>query len=717
MMLYGAQYYRPPFPHPSCWKRDLANMRKLGFNVVKFWAVWNGIERTPGKFYFDDLDELCDLASDHNLEIIINLIPEGAPYWTYDGDEENLYTTADGQRIRYGGPANIPSAGWPGRCMDDPSFSALVCNFIKQTAGHFYNRRAHQSIFAFDVWNEPHLEPMYDYRSNMLCYCKHSRAAFVRWLQDKYKTIEALNAAWYRQYNDWSQVEAPRRFGTWADMLDWRKFWLANLGRWLSLRTAACREGAPDIPVQTHVAYSGILGNRINGGLANELGDEFMLSKPVDIFGLSSFPKWLMGQEHYYRHLLHNEMIAQAARDKPFYQVELQGGGGKEGLLGGEVPTAEDIRIWNYNTAAAGGKGTIYWQYAPEPAGLESPGFGLTGFQGEASPRSESAGICAREIASRLPDDARRMAASNAVYVSRKTSLLCFAGERREELYAKSLSGFFKAAYAKGIPCRFFHEDQIDSLVQSGIKVLYLPMPLIITPEESRAFIDFIRQGGTLISEACPGLYGETGLLDQRSLMIKELFNVNHREVQGLPAGGAVEVEISPETSFQGLYYRQLVLPGEGTRTAGFFKDGNVAVTEYVRGKGKAVWIGTCPSAYFEISAHGPTGDYLAGLLDPGGYEIIASLTIEYEKHQPFPLAPVIRLLETDSTYILVMVNHNKAEARIDLRFTFPTEPVDRILKGRDCEIVSVHKVGYFVDGHYTEEHEMPRGKEKSVFP
>ena len=44
-MLYGAQYYRPPFPGRACWRRDLAHMKELGFNCVKHWAVWNWIER------------------------------------------------------------------------------------------------------------------------------------------------------------------------------------------------------------------------------------------------------------------------------------------------------------------------------------------------------------------------------------------------------------------------------------------------------------------------------------------------------------------------------------------------------------------------------------------------------------------------------------------------------------------------------------------------
>jgi hypothetical protein len=186
--------------------------------------------------------------------------------------------------------------------MDDPEFAGLVCNFIENTTRHFsYN----SSLFVFDVWNEPHLEPMFDYASNMLCYCKHSRFEFVRWLQNKYKTIKALSGAWYRKYSDWSQVEPPPRFGTRVDMLDWRKFWLENIGRWLSLRVAASRKGAPDIPVQTHVAYSGILGNCVTGRLANELGDEFILTVKVHsehgrpFYFISSFPSPLIDHSRF----------------------------------------------------------------------------------------------------------------------------------------------------------------------------------------------------------------------------------------------------------------------------------------------------------------------------------------------------------------------------------------------------------------------------------
>ena len=696
-MLYGAQYYRPPFPPSSSWKRDFENMRTLNFNCVKFWAVWNWIETAPGEFHFDELDALCDMAGEYGLQVIINLIPEGAPYWTWDGDEENLYRTAGGSVIRYGGPANIPSAGWPGRCMDDPEFAAMVCSFIEHTAGHFAGR---PGLFSFDVWNEPHLEPMYDYPSDLLCYCKHSRAAFVDWLRKKYGALENLGRAWYRKYSDWSQVEPPPRFGTWADMLDWRRFWLENIGRWLSLRIAACKKGAPNIPVQTHVAYSGILGNAVNGGLGNELGDEFILAKQVDFFGLSSFPKWLMGGEHYYRHFAHNEMVAQAAGDKPFFQVELQGGGGKPGLLGGEVPTAGDIRIWNYNTIAAGGKGTIYWQYAPEPAGLESPGFGLTGFKGENTPRSLSAGMCAAELNRDILDKARMLPVSNAVYVSRKTDLLCFAGERREELYVKSVSGFFRAAYVRGIPCRFLHEDQLASLPASGIKVLCLPMPLVISDEEADMFAAFVSAGGTLVSEACPGLYDAAGLLEQNQAVIKRLFNVDHVEVQALAEYSEAEAISPGGTSglFKGLWYRQLASPGEGVISKAVFADNAPALTEYHLGKGRAIWIGTFAAACFETGVDMATGGFLASFFDPRGYEAIDSLSVHIETapnttDSAFPCrAPLVRLAETDESYILILVNHSEMAVRISITFAGNAKAMDIHLHGLECGAIEIPK-------------------------
>jgi beta-galactosidase GanA len=668
MMYYGAQYYRPPFPERNCWERDFKNMRELGFTCVKLWAVWNWIEPKQGKFHFDDLDKLTELAAENHLKVIINIIPEGAPYWTDTRNKDDLYQTADGQIITYGGPANLPTAGWPGRCIDDDDFAALVSRFIETTARHFASNR---TIAAIDVWNEPHLEPMYDYRQNMLCYCPHSKARFRAWLQIKYETLKKLNMAWKRTYQNWEEVTPPTRFGTTLDMLDWRKFWLWNMRRWLDIRVNACKKGAPNIPVQTHVAYSGYLGNKITGGLGNELGDEFDLARGVDIFGLSSFPLWLMGEEHVYRHFLHCSMIAEAAKGKKFYQVELQGGAGKPGLLGSEVPTESDIKLWNWNIIASGGKGSVYWQYAPEPAGLESPGFGLTGFSGENTPRSKAAGICAKKF-SLMNDlsDAAPAAIMNAIYVSRSSDLICFSAGRQEKLYAESLSGVFQALYRKSVPVRFFHQDYIDELSSSGIKALYLPMALVLSRHETEVLYRFVNEGGILISEACPGLYQENGILDQKCQALKKLFGLKHIEIEASHDWGDINVNwTNSNLSFTGRLYRQTVKPGSNVSILATFDDGSPAVTEYSCGKGRAIWIGTFVSDSYEISRKNETAEAITRWFYPQGYAMIRHMSITHLMPDVVPVSPVVRLLENKAHRMLVAVNPTKNPVSVSIEF------------------------------------------------
>ncbi|MDR3050367.1 MAG: beta-galactosidase [Oscillospiraceae bacterium] len=668
-MVFGAQYFRPPFPDKSCWARDMANMRGLGFNTIKLWAVWNAIEYRQGVCDFADLDALLDLAHGYGLRAVINIIPEGAPYWTRTGNEDAHYRTASGQPVVYGGPANLPTAGWPGLCMDKPQVEALVTGFVEAVAAHV---AAHPAMLALDVWNEPHLEPMFDYRDDMLCYCPHSLSRFRAWLQEKYGALEALNRAWFRTYTDWEQVDAPPRIGTWADMMDWRLFWLDNMRRWMRARVQAARRGAPGLLIQSHVAYSGYVGTNGNGGLANELGDEFLLARETDVFGLTCFPKWLMRADPFFNHQINNEIVAAAARDKPFYQVELQGGGGKAGLLGGEVPTARDVRLWNWGHVAAGGKGVTYWQYAPEPAGVESPGFGLTGFQGENTERSREAGACARALNHPALAAARPVPCANAVYLSRTNSVWFYSAERRERLYAQAIHGLYQAAFLQGIPMGFAHQDYVDTLYADGVRALFLPMPMVLSQAEMDALAGFIRQGGTVVSEAFPGLYGQGGTLDAQGRALASLFGLNHVEVQGLAEGAKIAARNADETAFVGSLYRHVAAPLPGTEVKAVFDDGAPAWTERSMGAGKGVWLGAFVALEYAARGHACTQRLLGRYLHRGGYTPWQWVSVSSATQGSPRLAPYVRLLQTDAQYLVVAVNPLEEHAQITVQ---PREP------------------------------------------
>src|SRR6478672_3648734 len=67
--LFGSQYYRAPTPEPECWAEDLAKMKDIGFNQVKYWVQWRWQHRAPDRFYWDDLDCLMDLAGNNGIGV------------------------------------------------------------------------------------------------------------------------------------------------------------------------------------------------------------------------------------------------------------------------------------------------------------------------------------------------------------------------------------------------------------------------------------------------------------------------------------------------------------------------------------------------------------------------------------------------------------------------------------------------------------------------
>ncbi|MGF7142057.1 hypothetical protein HNQ56_000467 [Anaerotaenia torta] len=339
-------------------------------------------------------------------------------------------------------------------------------------------------------------------------------------------------------------------------------------------------------------------------------------------------------------------------------------------MLGGEVPNERDVTLWNWNTAVAGGKGSVYWQYAPEPSGLELPGFGLTGFLGENTERSKAAGRAAAHLNQPVLDGAGRRMPMNAIYVSRHSELLCFSADRKEELYAGSISGVYKAAYMAGIPVRFFHEDYIEELLLSGIKTLYLPMPLVLSEKEVDIFHRFVELGGVLITEACPGLYRQDGLLEQGGVALNTLFGIHHKEIQAIPESGKISsVGKDDLGEFTGQLYRQLIIPGEQTAVLAEFPDGEPSVTEFGIGKGKAIWIGTYPGYCYEHTGEAETGKLLIHWFHKNGYDIIKRIHISDIEEQEILLAPVIRLLETDREYVLIVVNHTYQKTDICVEF------------------------------------------------
>lgn len=656
-MYFGTQYYRPPFPGSEDWDRDLSLIAETGFNIVKLWAVWSWVESTPGKFRFDDLDRIVERCEASGLKVVINLVPEGAPYWLERAHPDARYCSHDGEKLSFSGAANLPSGGWPGLCRDKPEVEALSNRFLSEVAARYAD---HGTVIGYDVWNEPHIDPAFDYPEKLFCYCEHSRHKFAAWLQAKYGTVEALNAAWHRAYADWEDAVAPIRFGTYPDMMDWRLFWLGNHTDWLTSRVDAVKAAAPEKFAMTHVPFSGYLGQCGEGGLGQTLTDEFWLADRVEAFGLTSFPKWLMGND-FLQHLMNVELVAEAAEGKPFWQSELQSGGGLWGIEGNPVALPEELRLWNWNAIMGGAKGVLYWQWRPEPSGMESPGFGLTALDGGPSERTVEAGRIARRFLD-VPDfhQARRALPANGIYVSRTADLFAFAAARGEKLYAQALYGVYTAACDAGVPVRFVHGDHLSRAWEEGVKTLYVPASFALSDAETAELKAFAAAGGKLVLEACSGLYDEHGTMRKRSL-IGELFGTEPREVA--IADRVTWLWQGEETAraVVGSRYRQrLNEDGSGFEIVGRHEDGAPAACRVGHGAGEALWIGTLPSVAYTRESDEATGAWIAGLFDRGGYPGFEAIRRDEDI--------VFRLFEGEAGRYLLAVNYGGQPGELAFR-------------------------------------------------
>lgn len=608
MIVVGAQYYRPPNPPKEDWGRDLARMRASGMNTVKFWACWSWMQPGSEQIDFEDLDELMDLAHESGLRVVINTILEDAPYWLEEAAPGARYHDQEDRPIALTAAMNTPGGGWPGLCFHNVEVWTAAERFLAAVAQRY---REHPALLTWDVWNEPHLEPASYFPDRWYCYCAASRAEFNAWLQARYGSLAALNDAWSRRFGSWDHVQPPRMFEAVPDVIDWRQFWFDTLRQWLAARVTAVRSADAHHQVMTHVALSGFTGQ-----LATHTLDEFSLTRDVDAFGTSSFPTWLMRDDHV-EQMFNLETARDAAAGKPFWQAELQGGRGRrDGLRSTPQPAADSIELWMWNALAAGASGLMFWQWRPELLGPESPGYGLCSPDGSTTARvvaaSRGAAVCdLTEMDGRV-----LVPPTVALLVSRRSALHAWATDRHMDVYREAVLGAYRTFADLDVPVTILHEDQLATAgVPEHVRTLYWPMPTVADEPMADRLAEFVRGGGRLVAECAPGEY--TSLGRRRPVVpglgLAEVFGAYEVETDAVDE---IAVAMVDGTSMTGAWQRES-LRLETASAVGHFSDGSVAACEAAYGTGTAVWIASYPSIAYGRRPDAATRSAIRTLLAP----------------------------------------------------------------------------------------------------
>jgi hypothetical protein len=65
------------------------------------------------------------------------------------------------------------------------------------------------------------------------------------------------------------------------------------------------------------------------------------------------------------------------------------------------------------------------------------------------------------------------------------------------------------------------HADRLIQALTEGLRTLYVPVALSICPDGEQALTHFVEKGGTLVVEACTGLFDAHDCSGRRFCLIK----------------------------------------------------------------------------------------------------------------------------------------------------------------------------------------------------
>ena len=680
--LYGSQFYRPPNP-PRALRRDMIRtiVEEYKFNVIRIWPNWDYVNPEPDKWIFDEVEEVMGYCDEFGLKVLCGLMFELAPWWLEQKYPGARYTDAKGQAVRLSGSPNNVTGGWPGLCFDwEPVREAgarYIQELIKVVAPH-------KSLFGYDCWNEPHIEPAWarniwaQPQEILFCYCERTIEAFRNWLKQRYGPLDALNNAWTRRYPNWEAIDPPRYMGTYADWVDWRRFMTERSTREMKFRVATARAADPMHVMESHAAHHPPMDGCVTTGT-----NAWRLAEVLDAWGLSLFPRWQVPD--IYHCAAKFEITRSIAAGKPFYLTELQAGHGNEGLWRSPKMRPRDIRIYNWLAVAMGAKGVIYWNYQAEATGREATGYGLVARSGAPTERSKEAAKNNAIIQAHwdlIRDFHPR--AEVALLTDPDNALLTYAAQGNETPSTSSFRGYYKALWNMDLWVDFIEPAGLDD---GHYKVVIAPWHLIGKRDTCDRLRNFVEKGGTLILETGFGLFDENfyynptvppfgldqlfGYQEGESFWLK-----NEKPPADLPASDRVYYQ--PSIVFTSplavrVTGRTYLTPIEvsSARPIGKFEHMTVAATKKV-GQGEVYYFGTNLGASIDGGSN-------------SGIELLRAIVTRVVKPSVAGGKLRPRLIESEKGSLLVVFNDSTqdqaATLRLPARYRKGTELLSRAVR------------------------------------
>ena len=518
-MFLCAQYYRAPFPERRFWADDFSRIRDSGLHAVQLWCLWGWIESTPGRYRYDDYDELIALAEKKRLRVVLSTIAEIHPFWIHRLVPGSEMITHQGHKV-VSTPRTEANVGLtPGGCWDHPEVAQRMRGFLTDIAGR-YGKLDH--LIGWDCWNETRWAVHAD---GHVCYCPHTLRAFRDWLDARHGGLEGLNEAWRRRYASWDNVRPGKEpMRPFTETIEFLRFLTVRAARHAAWRYQAIRTGDKKHIISAHCAMPAIQSMGHDWEQALCRGVDSDLADQLDGFGSSHFPFWgTSGLDEDGLGIRLEAIRSANGPGKTAWVSELHGGSARDGVMAHMSVPAKPQQRTLASAMSRGAKGVIFWCWRDEVFGREAGGFGLNGWDGLAAER-----LARMKRTGKLID--KNMALIDAYRPESPRVGVLFAPDNYMLKWAEAgsagsdaadgVNGYALALERLHLPYEIVEAHHLDSLER--LDVLLMPWSLIVPPKARQAIVKFLRRGGRVLCEAETDAFDELGFYrypDERPLM------------------------------------------------------------------------------------------------------------------------------------------------------------------------------------------------------
>lgn len=280
----AVDYYPSQWPE-SMWEPDMARMRDANLSYVRVNEFdWSILEPSEGQYNFTLLDKTLELCGKYGLKAIVGTPTATPPNWVtekYDIDFVDVTNTT----LHFGSRRHYSFSSFDYRRL-----SQGITTKLAERYGDNPN------VVAWQLDNE------FGCHATTVSYDHNAIKRFRAWLENKYGTIENMNARqgrvfWSSQYVSFETVQPPflEVYTTnEAHTLDWYTFSSDMVIEFAQEQTAILREHSPDKAV-TH-NFMMTFTEFDHHKFAREVGIDFATFDQYALAGVFAFD-WLSEDE------------------------------------------------------------------------------------------------------------------------------------------------------------------------------------------------------------------------------------------------------------------------------------------------------------------------------------------------------------------------------------------------------------------------------------